>query len=213
MKSLAVFYHCKISGEGISDPHHAENVLVEQMEALKYSGLAQAASMIQIGVNGTDVDALMVSSVVPPTSGITMHGPHVKSEIPTQQLIEKWLPGHEDWYVLYHHTKGVTHPGHVAYDVWRRRMESACVWNWRECISALDSGFDAAGCHWLTPERFPGAVTSPFFGGTFWWATARYLMQLPKLPAPSWENRFEAESWIGRRRPYPVVMDYFPGWP
>ena len=211
--NLACFYHCKLSGEGIPSEDLALNIMCRQMHALKESGLAEAASEIHIGVNGDDSDGLTACSLAPDKSILHVHGKNARTEIPTLEVIRSWLPSHPDWAVLYHHTKGVTHPGEVAYDLWRWRMEQTCVVNWRQCVSDLGNGFDAAGCHWLTPEQFPGAVTSPFFGGTFWWARASYLLQLPPLPAPTWQNRFEAESWIGRRRPYPRVRDYLPGWP
>lgn len=210
---ISVFYHCKISGEGIPSNDTALEIMAQQMHALGESGLADAASEIQIGVNGSPGDALLVSAFAPAKVSLHVHGPEARTEIPTMNLIRGWLPGKHDWAVLYFHTKGVTHPGEASYDRWRERMQQACVWNWRRCVEDLRRGRDACGCHWLTPEQFPGAVTSPFFGGTFWWAKAEYLMQLPPLPEPTWQNRYEAESWIGRRRPYPRVADYIPGWP
>lgn len=211
MKPLSVWYHCKISGEGIPDPEYAMLVLASQMDALKQSGLADAASEIHVGVNGPDSDALLAAAFSPEKAQLHIHGPEARTEIPTMEALRKTLrPG---WYYLYHHTKGVTHPHQLPYEVWRGRMQTACVENWRYCIGDLDRGLDAVGCHWLTPERYPSAVTSPFFGGTFWWARSEYLMQLPVLPAATWANRFEAESWIGRRRPYPRIQDYYPGWP
>ena len=213
MKPLAVFYHCKLSGEGIPSPDFAESIMCSQMYALNQSGLSEAASEIHIGVNGDDCDAMTACSLAPSKSVVHAHGKQSRTEIPTQKILRSWLPGHEDWYVLYHHIKGVTHPGDVNYQRWRENMEKVCVWGWRDCISNLDSGFDAAGAHWLTPEKYPSTVNSPFFGGTFWWTTVRYLMQLPDLMEPTWQNRFDAEGWIGKRRPYPRVMDYLPCWP
>lgn len=210
---IAVFYHAKIAGEGIPNEDHALFVLASQLNALKQSGLSDSAAELHIGVNGNDSQALLIGALAPPKSKFCVHGAGARTEIPTLNLIRQWLPDHPGWHVLYHHTKGVTHPGNEGYEKWRFRMENACVWNWKRCVSDLQRGRDAVGCHWLTPERYPGTVTSPFFGGTFWWSTSSYLSQLPALPPPTWENRFEAESWIGRRRPYPKVMDYYPGWP
>ena len=119
-----------------------------------------------------------------------------------------------DWKVLYHHTKGVTHPTETFLRAWRRRMEKAVVWGWRDCVAELDNGADACGVHWLTPETFPTLVHNfPFFGGTFWFANTNFLMTLPPLPAATWANRFEAEKWIGRGPARPRVKDYYPGWP
>jgi hypothetical protein len=211
---IAVWYHCLISGGSVPiNTDFALNIIAEQMHALEQSGLARAAQEFVFAVNGDETDGLAASSLAPAKAKLVCHGKGVTSEIPTMNLIRAWLLGHEDWYVLYHHSKGVTHPGREAFAVWRRRMQHVCVENWQPCVASLDAGYDAAGAHWLTPEQFPGAVTSPFFGGTFWWSTAKYLSQLPPLPAATWANRMEAESWIGRRRPYPKVRDFLPGWP
>lgn len=212
---LAVWYHCKLYGDGIPSEDFAVGIMLGQMQALKSSGLSAAASEFHLGINGDSGMGLLALSLVPDNTApiLHLHGSSAKSELLTTAALRAWLPGHEDWFVLYHHIKGVTHPGEASYDRWRWRMENACVNNWQRCVNDLSRGYDAVGCHWLTPERFPGSVTSPFFGGTFWWATAKYLAQLPPLPEASWQNRFEAESWIGRRRPYPKVRDYHPGWP
>jgi hypothetical protein len=208
---IEVWYHAKIDGEGVPSPDVALEVASRQLGAIRESGLAGALNEFHIGVNGGDADALLLAQLAPGKPTFHVHGAKARTEIPTMaKLRERLKPGS---YILYHHTKGITHPGEASYENWRQRMEDACVWNWKDCVRDLGRGYDVAGCHWLTPERYPGAVTSPFFGGTFWWAKSDYLLQLPALPAANWQNRFEAESWIGRRRPYPKVRDYYPGWP
>lgn len=211
MPKISIWYHAKISGEGVPDPDFAIAVAASQLAALRDSGLADQADQFHIGINGSIGDALLLAALAPKNPELHIHGPLARTEIPTMvKLRETLAPG---WLILYHHTKGITHPNHDAYDKWRQRMENVCVWNWRDCLEDLRVGYEAVGCHWLTPEKYPGAVTSPFFGGTFWWAKSEYLMALPPLPEAKWENRFEAESWIGRRRPYPRVRDYIPRWP
>lgn len=211
--NIAVFYHAYISGARIKDPNFALNVLADQMAHLKQCGLDKAASEIHIGVNGTEGDALLVSALAADKATIHIHGPKAQTELPTFHVMQQWLSGHDGWLVLYFHTKGVSHGNHAAYNKWRDRMEYNCVEQWQRCVQDLNSGYDAVGCHWLTPQKYPAAVSSPFFGGTFWWSKVKYLVQLPKLPPDTYANRFEAESWIGRRRPYPLVKDYLPGWP
>lgn len=117
----------------------------------------------------------------------------------------------EDTAVLYAHTKG-------AHDVtdwnatWRRSMTRRVVGNWRRCIRLLDDGYDAVGCHWLTPEKHHAppvyVVPSPFYGGNFWWARSSYLRRLPPVAA---ERRHDAEKWIGLGQPR--AYDLLPGWP
>lgn len=216
MTKLAIFYHCILSGGSVPvDTTFACQIMAEQMAALKKSGLLDEADEFHIGINGDREDLQIAKLFVPCSQAkFTVHGTGATSEIPTLNTLIRWLPGHDDWAVLYHHCKGVTHPNEPLYAVWRKRMEKAVVWGWRDCITQLENGVDACGCHWLTPEKFPTLVKRvPFFGGTFWWATAKFLKTLPRLPEATWGNRFAAENWIGSGPRRPKVVDYYPGWP
>jgi hypothetical protein len=190
------------------------NIFAEQMAALKDSGLLNAASEFHVGVNGDEADALVAAQLAGDKAWVICHGPQAKTELSTQHVLQKWLPGHQGWRVLYHHSKGASyHPGDAFPGQWRRCMERAVVWGWQTCMAEMDKGAEACGCHWLTPERWGSVIRTPFFGGTFWWATADFLMTLPKLPEDVWANRFEAESWIGRGPRRPLVVDFHPDWP
>jgi hypothetical protein len=93
-------------------------------------------------------------------------------------------------------------------------MERHCIHDWRKCVAALVSGADAAGAHWLTPEKYPGYVKSPFFGGNFWWAKASFLLTLPpiKSNADCRDDFYLAESWIGMGK-RPNVTHWADHWP
>ena len=213
---LAIWYHSIFSGGTIPvDTGYACEIMAEQMRALKVSGLLDEADEFHIGINGDAGDRDIARMLCPcHVAQFIIHGAGATTEIPTLNHLRKWLPGHEDWYVMYHHLKAVTHPGEELYTNWRRRLEKAVVWNWRDCVRQMDNGVDSCGAHWLTPEQFPHLVVGPpFFGGTFWWSTAKYLMTLPPLPEATWQNRFEAEKWVGRGPKLPIVKDYCPGWP
>lgn len=213
MKPIAVFYHCIIStgSQRQIDSDYALNLVSDQMSAVKQSGLSDVALEMIVGINGGDSDAFAVAMLCPNKATVICHGKGSTTEIPTMNILREWAKTHPDWYVLYHHTKGVSTPNLA--DGWRRRMELYCVWNWKVCVSALDSGSEACGCHWLTPEQNPGVIHSPFFGGTFWWAKSGYINRLPPLPEPTWQNRYEAETWIGKGNPRPRVSDFYTGWP
>ncbi len=120
-------------------------------------------------------------------------------------LREDVLVGHNSP-VLYAHTKSA-HDSSYINRAWRMSMSMHVVYGWKHCMTNLDS-VDAVGCHWLTPEKWPTLVTSPFFGGNFWWAIPEYLRTLPSLATNS---RWDAESWIGLSDP--KVLDLLPGWP
>ncbi len=113
--------------------------------------------------------------------------------------------------VLYAHAKGSADNSEWN-AIWRRSMTHHVVGRWRECRTLLATGYDTAGCHWLTPKQHhdPPAhpLTSPMYGGNFWWATAGYLAGLPE---PGSSSRWDAESWIGLRSPH--AADLLPGWP
>jgi hypothetical protein len=212
---LAYWHHVILSGGTLAvDTEFACQILREQMHALRQSGLEEAVDEIHIGVNGGEEDAQICRLFVPAKSKFIVHGHYTTTEIPTLAALRAWLPGHEDWRVAYVHLKGITHPGQDLYRDWRRRCEIAVVWKWRECMAAMDGGVDTCGAHYLTPEQYPGLVVQyPFWGGNFFWSTARYLLTLPPLPPPTWDNRYEAERWFGKSPIRPKVKDHFPGWP
>ena len=213
MKPIAIFYHCKIAGDGIPDADFACLVMAEQMHALAESGLAEAATEIHVGVNGDDAQALLALALEPAKSMLHGHGAGARSELPTLAVLRRWLkPG---WLVFYHHTKAVTHPGEKLYENWRNCMERACVWNWRDCVRNLETHYQSVGAHWLTPEVYGSSVKSPFWGGNFWWARSEYLLTLPALKeqADCREDFYLAENWIGSGPKRPLVLDYAPHWP
>jgi hypothetical protein len=208
---LEIFYHCLLQAHGI-DSNHAFSLLADQMAALVDSGLVDAAEKIFIGVNGDEVDRVAVQTLAP-KKAVVMAFPHGQSEIPTMDFMSGWVKENPGRFVCYFHMKGASRPNDPLCERWRNRMMQAVVWNWGQCVVDLGWGFDAVGCHWLTPEKWPSLIRSPYFGGNFWWSKSEYLSLLPKLPEDSHKNRYAAEMWIGRRRPYPVIRDYYPGWP
>jgi len=212
-RALAVFHHCRLSGgDPPIDFNHALGIYVEQMLALKDSGLEDAADFIYCGVNGGPADFAAAACLAPERAEVVEHPATARSELSTMRALQQWLPGHENWFVLFHHLKCATRKDEWCAK-WRLRMQDAVVTNWRRCVADLEAGSEAVGCHWLTPEQFRGLVRTPYFAGTFWFAKASYLITLPPLPKATWENRFEAEIWIGKGPRRPVVKCYREGWP
>lgn len=214
--NIAVWYHCKLSGIGIPDEDYSLSILHEQMNALKESGLAEAMDEMHIGVNGDEGQGLLAAAFAPAKAIIHAHGAKAVTELPTFAILRRWLPGHLDWFVLYHHSKGVTQIEHGRHDPeykahQRRTMERGVVWNWKQCVQDLERGYDAVGTNWVDPITRP-VLPGRFFAGNFWWARADYLAQLPPLPetakAYTMAEREQAEHWIGSSRRRPMVLDY-----
>jgi hypothetical protein len=194
---LAHFYHVYADGAW-QDP------LAEHLSALDEHGLAAALDYKAAGVVGSPANCQAAISVldgwqiaVTADSGfeeVTLRKLHAFAAL--------------DGKAFYAHTKAsvnVERPNIL----WRRRMTEYAVGMWRDCAAALDAGFDCAGPHWITPERWPTAVTTPLFGGNFWWANLSWLR---RLPVPGGGDRFAAERWIGETE-VPVVLDLLPVWP
>lgn len=210
--NLAVFYHCLFTGGSRPiDIEFACSLMAEQMASLKASGLESAAKEIHIGINGPESDAEIARLFAPAKARIHCHGAGSTTEIPTLNLLRAWAQSHKDWLVFNFHMKGVTHP--PLDGTWRRGMQQALISNWKMAAHDVQNGYDACGCHWLTPEKYPGIVAKPFFGGNYWWSKASYVAQLPPLPEAIWENRYEAETWIGSGVRRPRVKEYISGWP
>lgn len=201
---LAVFYHAFLANgdQGI-------NIVAEQMWALSGSGLAAAADEIHVGAFARDL--LTVAALCPDRAALHDLGGDRGSELPTMRLMISWLrPG---WFVLYHHTKGVTLRGDPYAD-WRRDLERVCVWGWRDCVRELERGADTAGTRWAHPHKGPTYPPGQrYWAGNFWWARSDYLMKLGPLVEPQFQhrtdqqNRYEAEVWIGKCPGEPVVRN------
>jgi hypothetical protein len=220
---LAIFYHCLFFlGEPPKLLEKACTVVTDQMRMFKASGLCKRADEFHVGVNGTTAESgPLVDDLIPKKARVTYHGLQSRSENLTLVELEKWLPGHEDWYVLYFHAKTATHlPGHNDGPFgphWLHCMMKRCVHQWPACVELLSHGQDAVGCHWMTnmgPDK-----DQHIFGGNFWWARADFLLTLPSLferhqiktkGIGALESRFEAEVWIGNGPRLPRVKDLEP---
>lgn len=216
MKPLAVFYHVRLEGGTPPiDPDAAMPIMAEQMRAAADSGLLEVCQEFHVASNGGPVNMIYAAMLAPSKAILHDNGAQAESHLPTVNLLRAWLPSHADWYVCYFHIKGVTHPGDALNTNWRRCMDRAVISNWRKCVADLDDGYDSAGAHWLTPEKYGSIVKTPFWGGMFFWAKASFLLTLPALKqVPTCrEDWFLSEGWIGMGPRRPRVHDYCPHWP
>lgn len=213
--NIGVFYHARLSGGNRAiDPNFGRAIFAQQLAVIHQSGLLAEAKEFYIGLNGSETDANWTQAAMPSKAHLLWHGPNSESLLPTFHHMEKWVRTHPGWLLCFFHTKGVTHPGNELYAAWRTCMEWHVLWNWRKCVADLESGHDSSGCHWLTPERYPGTVHRPFWGGAFWWVTADFMAGQPLLirEIKTPDDWFEPEHWIGNQR-RPKVRDHHAEWP
>lgn len=217
MSRIALFHHSRISG---GEPcilfDHAAGIVAEQILSMFNSGLTEACSKMVFGVNGGEEDAMAVAEMVPSKAEVITHPDDAKGEHPTLRAMQIWAKSNPGWLVWYMHTKGATQPGNEFWARWRHCMQGAIIDRWRDCADNLESGkAEACGCHWLTPQQYPGVVNSPFFGGNFWCCTSDFINTLPLIEASAKDRPafYDAESLIGRGPRPPRIIDYHNEWP
>lgn len=132
--------------------------------------------IVQIGDG--DVNLNFIPSKVKEKINILKKVPNSCEESGT--LEELWkLSQKEDFYVLYFHTKGISHQGQMYCRVtdWAKMMEYFLIERY-SCLDFLPS-YDALGCN-LTERPLR------HFSGNFWWSKASYLRTLPDPLDPHW---------------------------
>jgi len=222
MKPIAIFYHCLFFLDSANNLlGNAFNIVKEQMDQIKSSGLLEHTKEFNAGINGGAESQPVAKLALPAMANITLHGLQCRNECRTICLLEDWIASHPDWYVLYLHAKGCTHPeGNEFSTIWRKCMMKNAVTNWRRCVKDLDEGYDSVGSHWMTGEQTPPGQS--IWAGNFWWAKTSFLATLPSIMLrdriklsgiDSIESRYESEVWIGNGPCLPRVKDYHgPGW-
>lgn len=218
---IAIFHHSLFFlNDGILP--QAVQIVFEQMELLKSCGLEDAATEIHCGINGTPAESgVFARSLLPAKATKHFHGLQCRNENRSIVMIERTLPFlPDDCYCLYFHAKGSTHPpDDLLRKPWAHCMTRHLVSEWRNCVSALNQGYDAVGCHYMEPPATP--LTQYIFAGNFFWATASFLRTLPSIMKrerikdsgiDAVESRYESEVWIGNGPRPPKVMDYCPNW-
>lgn len=220
MNPIAIFYHCLFYlGDKLLPA--ACQIVSDQMRALKHTGLLDACSHFEVGINGGMESLEIARLMFPMKAKIVLHGLETRNECLTIRQIENWLPGKVDYYVLYFHSKGATKPlGDSFTGTWRACMMRHNIFNWRQCVRDLNQGYEAVGVHWMEPPATPPG--QHIFAGTFWWAKSSYLATLPSIMdrdrikvsgLGAFDSRYESEVWIGNGPRIPKVKDYHgPGW-
>ena len=206
VKPIAIFYHAYMGGGSVPvSTDNAIRIIAEQFGAMQVCGLSEAAGKIVVGVSGSMTDYMVMASIVPHTSEVH-HNLQGVGELPTMKLMQDYCRANPDHLICYVHTKGVIHNGAPVYEAWRKCMERVVIGMWRECARDLELGYDSAGAHWLIPWQFPFIGPVPYWGGNFFWATAKHLNKLPEIDINA--DRYQAEVWIGKSKKWPRVRDY-----
>lgn len=192
---------------------------------LRKSGLMDACTYFIAGINGGEESRPYGDTCLPMIQKAThlYHGGDWRSSNATSEAMRVFAVEHPGWNVLHFHAKGIAHniPQYESYhafeDKWIACMVNACIYNWRTCVSDLET-HDAVGCHWM--ENVGSPPVDHIFGGTFWWATSDFIATLPPLSETPlvkqfgikhFDSRATSEQYIGLGPQLPRVKDYCPG--
>jgi len=130
------------------------------------------------------------------------HPDITKGEFHTLGMLKKWADSTTTRIpVGYVQTKGVFNGfDNPCIIDWRRYMAYFTLEKMKDCIDAMNSGYDAAGVDWKEEPN-------KHFSGTFWWSNTDYIKSLPQIDPPNFfingcpSYRHLAEFWIGYNNP------------
>jgi hypothetical protein len=189
---IAIFYH-------IFQKNHWKDVFVRQILSLQRSGLYDAADYIHFGVNGNEPLPYELSKI----NSIKLNSCW-NSEEDTLADLHAFAKEHEEYTILYIHTKGVTATPELDcwenINLWFDYLEYFNVEQWRACVDQLDI-YDCVGTDWIADAKFP------HYSGNFWWANADYIAKLEtnflhhKCVLCGDDSRFRSQYWIGTKSP------------
>jgi len=204
MKPIAIFYHVyQYESETLKDSAW-ENMFTSQINRLIDCGLYDAASYIQINVNGTKPLPVFKKK-------FNVKFNRIKDcEAETLTDLWKFCSEHEDYAVLYFHTKGISlvdSDANVVQNLekWRDYIEYFNLDTWKVSLDKLQT-HDCAGTEQVSEVRIGGKTwDAPCYGGNFWWANASYIKKLNPEYLHIRKNRgwwrWASEFWIGTGNP------------
>ena len=201
MRKLVIAYHAYLFG-----PNYM-TVILDQFRNLLYSGLYNACDKFYIGVVDSPIKkpewgVEWISKFWNFLSSKEDNNINTKVEVvvypdnkelrDTLTWIKDYAKENPDDYILFFHTKGITHNDKPS-DDWREYMGYFAIERWRDCIEKLNEGFDCCGVMW---NKDTPIGSFPHFSGAFYWAKASYINTLNHDYLDSaW--RFHMEFWIG----------------
>lgn len=182
---LTHFYHVFADGDW-------QQPAEEHLDALIASELIDNLDDIFIGIVGVETNRDRVKREVP---GVVVAEAETGWEQVTLNAVHEFAQT-DAGAIFYAHTKGAWSRSELARQ-WRVSMTHDTVTRWQECVRAL-SMFQVAGPYWLKSYEPEHLNHHHFFAGNFWWARSDYVRSLDPVGV---ENRYQAEGWIGLKKP------------
>jgi hypothetical protein len=119
-------------------------------------------------------------------------------EYPSLNKIKQIASDNPNSYILYLHTKGITHDGQILNNVkdWINMMLYFLVEKSDECINQLNNNYDTVGCNYHLATHY----CPVHYSGNFWWSKASYIDKLHLLDETNVDKAY-AEFWLFTSNP------------
>lgn len=177
-----------------------KEIVIEQIELLRTSGLLDNVDKVYLTVIGSDEDLMWVESKLRPYPIECVYHSSDGNvyEFPTLEYMKK-IAEKEEFYALYLHSKGSSYDVSDAKNheriknikAWRRCLEYWTILQWRKAISALKNGYATYGALLMDNGRTPA-----HYSGNIWWTTSGNLRSCQYFRLPEKRSRWDAEFWI-----------------
>jgi hypothetical protein len=174
--------------------NHWREIVKNQELKILNSGLFEHTEKIFISILGDKQLELPFSKKFLSKCEIIFRDENIKLyEFPILKCIYEFCKSQEEpckvWYI---HTKGVHNTGPDR-EAWRNFMEYFVIEHWKVNEILLDRNLISGilWYDWYTQNM------RRFFAGNFWWANSNYVKTLPDVKNLDWNERFNAESWLG----------------
>jgi len=193
MKKIIIAYHAYANNDFIP-------LLTEQFELLIHSGLYKACDKLYIGVTSSDdknlnkIKEWLSYFWNSPKKVEIIFNTENNETLNTLRFIKDYSINNPKDYILFFHSKGITHQNNIAVRDWRKYMEYFNIERWKYCVQKLNQGFDCCGVMWNSDT---GYGWHPHFSGNFWWATTDYINTLNHEFLNDGRWRYDQEFWIG----------------
>jgi hypothetical protein len=189
---ISVVYHCYLVGNW-------KEIVNEQLNRLKSSGLYDSADIIEVTVNLDKTDKSEFENVVSNYSKLNIeYFTDNAAEYPGIKKVRELALIH-DTKIFYFHTKGVSNNYDNYNDktisqekienikLWRECLEYFLIDKWEESVELLES-HDNVGV----------TCNGGWFWGNFWWSQSSHIKQTDEVGM--W-GRWDYEAWLNRSTP------------
>lgn len=200
-KPIHIFYHI------FCGPNRWKEIVGEQIEMMKQSGLFEATTTMHFTLIGSaqDLEWFYDQFLEEERKKLELiyHSQDGSCfEFPTLEEFERLSRAGLDFIALYLHSKGTSYnydPKNMSKEHYRNRLRNADSWRdlmnyfnirwWKVAVTLLQNGYDTYGALLMEPHSH---INQRHYSGNFWWSTSANIRHCAPLTR---ENRWNAEIW------------------